>query len=101
MTQRKPRYGAARSCPICRKPLGKAATAKARSGKTCHASCLTQAQKASSGKPAAPRQWNTAAAEREFARNKARIEDGQTFRARQATGWKLGGSPSTAGEIKR
>jgi hypothetical protein len=48
-----------------------------------------------------PREWDTAAAEREFARNKARIEAGTTFRARQSTGWKLGGSPSTAGEIKR
>ena len=50
---------------------------------------------------AGPRTWDTAAAEREFARNKARIEDGVTFRARQGNGWKLGGSPSTAGEIKR
>ncbi|MDF2712894.1 MAG: hypothetical protein K0R62_8546 [Nonomuraea muscovyensis] len=48
-----------------------------------------------------PREWNTAAAEREFARNKARIDAGATYRARQSTGWKLGGSPSTAGEIKR
>ncbi|MDX3527114.1 hypothetical protein P1P75_11835 [Streptomyces sp. ID05-39B] len=50
---------------------------------------------------AAPREWNTAAAEREFARNKAAVEAGQTFRARQSSGWRLGGSPSTAGEIKR
>ena len=50
---------------------------------------------------AGPREWNTAAAEREFARNKARIEAGATYRARQGNGWKLGGSPSTAGEIKR
>jgi hypothetical protein len=94
-------WPAARACAICRKPLGKQPTANTKSGKTCHASCLTQAQKAGSGEPAAPRQWNTAAAEREFARNKARIEDGQTFRARQSTGWKLGGSPSSAGETTR
>ncbi|MDX3283548.1 hypothetical protein [Streptomyces scabiei] len=50
---------------------------------------------------AAPREWDTAAAEREFARNKARIDAGATYRARQGTGWKLGGSPSTAGKIKR
>lgn len=48
-----------------------------------------------------PREWDTAAAEAEFARNKARIDAGATFRARQGNGWKLGGSPSTAGEIKR
>jgi hypothetical protein len=100
VTQRKPRYRTARACPICRKPLGKAPTAKARSGKTCHASCLQQAKTSGNG-GAGPRQWDTAAAEREFARNKARIEAGATFRARQSTGWKLGGSPSTAGEIKR
>lgn len=50
---------------------------------------------------AGPREWDVAAAEREFARNKARIDAGATYRARQSTGWKLGGSPSTAGEIKR
>ncbi|MGW0188150.1 hypothetical protein ACWDV7_20595 [Streptomyces sp. NPDC003362] len=101
--QRKPRYGAARSCPICRRPLGKQPTAKARSGKTCHASCLTQAKNAgtSGAKPAGPRQWDTAAAEREFARDKDAIEAGRTFRGHQSSGWRLGGSPSSAGEIKR
>lgn len=99
MTKRYPR-GGSRSCPICRKPLAKQPTGKSRSGKTCHASCLTQAKEAGAG-GAGPRQWDTAAAEREFARNKARIEAGATFRARQAAGWKVGGSPSTAGEIKR
>ncbi|MFD9004497.1 hypothetical protein ACFV0T_26650 [Streptomyces sp. NPDC059582] len=95
------RARADRACVICRKPLGKQPTAKAKSGKTCHASCLKRAQQAGSVQPSAPREWNTAAAEREFARNKARVEDGVTFRARQSTGWRLGGSPSTAGEIKR
>lgn len=52
-------------------------------------------------KPQRTEQWDVAAAEREFARNKARIDAGATYRARQSTGWKLGGSPSTAGEIKR
>ncbi len=52
-------------------------------------------------KEPAPQRWDAATAVREFARNKARIEDGQTFRARQPTGWKLGGSPSTTGETKR
>jgi hypothetical protein len=48
-----------------------------------------------------PREWDVAAAEREFTRNKARIDAGATYRARQSTGWRLGGSPSTAGEMKR
>jgi len=50
---------------------------------------------------AGPREWDVAAAEREFARNKQAVESGKTFRARQSTGWRLGGSPSSAGEIKR
>jgi hypothetical protein len=102
VNQRKPRTGGP-SCPICRKPLGKRPTEKARSGKTCHASCLKQAKTAgtSGAKPPAPRQWNTAAAEREFARNKEAIESGQTFRGHKPTGWRLGGSPSTAGESSR
>jgi hypothetical protein len=102
VTQRKPSAGA-RSCAICRKPLGKRPTAKAKSGKTCHASCLTRAQQAGTGtvKPPAPRQWNTAAAEREFARNKEAIEGGRTYRGHKSSGWRLGGSPSTAGESRR
>ncbi|WP_432020929.1 hypothetical protein [Streptomyces sp. 1222.5] len=91
-----------RSCAVCRKPLGKRPTAKAKSGKTCHASCLTRAQQAGTGqKSPAPRQWNTAAAERDFARNKEAIESGRTFRGHQSSGWRLGSSPSNAGEIKR
>jgi hypothetical protein len=35
-----------------------------------------------------------AAGEREFARNKARIESGETFRARKPSDWRLGASPS-------
>ncbi|MBE4790329.1 hypothetical protein [Streptomyces caniscabiei] len=58
-------------------------------------------QQAQDPSSAGPREWDTTAAEREFARNKARIDAGATYRARQGTGWKLGGSPSTAGEIKR
>lgn len=101
VTQRKPRTGG-RPCAICRKPLGQRPTAKAKSGKTCHASCLKQAKDAGAGiKPPAPRQWNTAAAEREFARNKEAIESGRTFRGHQSSGWKLGSSPSTAGESSR
>jgi hypothetical protein len=92
----------ARSCPICRKPLGKRPTVKAKSGKTCHASCLKQAQQAGTGgKPPAPRQWNTAAAEREFTRNKEAVESGRTYRGHKPTGWRLGSSPSTAGEARR
>lgn len=68
---------------------------KRRRGKTRR----KQADATSSG--AGPREWDTAAAEREFARNKARIDAGATFRARQSTGWRLGSFPSAAGEIKR
>lgn len=91
------------TCAICRKPIGKRPAAKARSGKTCHASCLTRAQQAGTGnaKTPAPRQWNTAAAEREFNRNKEAVESGRTFRGHQSSGWRLGSSPSSAGEIKR
>jgi hypothetical protein len=93
----------ARSCAICHKPLGKRPAAKAKSGKPCHASCLKQAQQAGTGggKPPAPQQWNTAAAEREFARNKEAVESGRTYRGHKPTGWRLGGSPSTAGESRR
>ncbi|WP_327398720.1 hypothetical protein OG194_00215 [Streptomyces sp. NBC_01288] len=35
-----------------------------------------------------------AAGEREFARNKARIESGEAFRARKPSDWRLGASPS-------
>lgn len=97
------RRATSKTCAICRKPLGKRPTAKAKSGKTCHASCLTRAQQAGNGnaQPSAPRQWNTAAAEREFARNKEAVEAGRTYRGHKPSGWRLGGSPSTAGESRR
>ncbi|MCX4902387.1 hypothetical protein [Streptomyces sp. NBC_00892] len=41
----------------------------------------------------APRQMS--AAEREFARNKARIESGETFRGQKLSGWRRGASPSS------
>ncbi|MCA1221616.1 hypothetical protein [Streptomyces sp. 8L] len=41
----------------------------------------------------APRQMS--AAEREFARNKARIESGETFRAQKPSDWRRGASPSS------
>jgi hypothetical protein len=62
---------------------------------------LRRRQQTQDTSSAGPREWDVAAAEREFARNKARIDAGATYRARQSTGWRLGGSPSTAGEIKR
>ncbi|MFJ2566546.1 hypothetical protein ACIO02_27050 [Streptomyces sp. NPDC087568] len=68
---------------------------KRRRGKTRR---RQQAQDTSS---AVPCEWDTAAAEREFARNKEAVESGRTFRGHQSSGWKLGGSPSSAGEIKR
>jgi hypothetical protein len=88
-------------CPICKKPIGNAARAKSRAGKVCHEACLTQAKAAGANKPAGPRQWDTAAAEREFARNKEAVESGRTFRGRQSSGWRLGGSPSSTGESSR
>lgn len=97
MNQPKP---GSRSCPICRQPLGEQPTAKAKSGKIFHASCLKQAR-ARNGKRAGKRQWDIAAAEREFARHKAAVESGRTFRSRKSSGWKLGSSPSSAGEIRR
>ncbi|MGW7341248.1 hypothetical protein [Streptomyces sp. NPDC054808] len=46
------------------------------------------------GHPAcAPRKLS--AAEREFARNKARIESGETFRAQKPSDWRRGASPSS------
>ncbi|GAA4339871.1 hypothetical protein GCM10023086_75120 [Streptomyces venetus] len=46
------------------------------------------------GHPAcAPRQMS--AAEREFARNKARIESGETFRGQKPSDWRRGASPSS------
>ncbi|MFF1918464.1 hypothetical protein ACFVYE_44535 [Streptomyces sp. NPDC058239] len=36
------------------------------------------------------------AAEREFARNKARIESGETFRAQKPSDWRRGSSRSSA-----
>ncbi|MFC8273858.1 hypothetical protein ACFUJR_15295 [Streptomyces sp. NPDC057271] len=41
----------------------------------------------------APRQLS--AAEREFARNKARIDSGETFRGQKPSDWRLGSSPSS------
>ncbi|MGN2365565.1 hypothetical protein [Streptomyces luridiscabiei] len=41
----------------------------------------------------APRKLS--AAEREFARNKARIESGETFRAQKPSDWRRGASPSS------
>lgn len=47
------------------------------------------------GHPAcAPRRLS--AAEREFARNKARIESGETYRAQKPSDWRLGSSPSSS-----
>ncbi|MEU3480952.1 hypothetical protein ACI2LO_31515 [Streptomyces sp. NPDC033754] len=42
----------------------------------------------------APRKLS--AAEREFARNKARIESGETFRSQKTSDWRLGSSPSSS-----
>ncbi|MGW6206291.1 hypothetical protein ACWF9B_21945 [Streptomyces sp. NPDC055089] len=41
----------------------------------------------------APRKLSTA--EREFARNKARIESGETFRGQKTSDWRRGSSPSS------
>lgn len=62
---------------------------------------MAKRRRASRTKKAGRTEWDVAAAEREFARNKQAIHTGRTFRARQSSGWRLGGSPSSAGEIKR
>lgn len=62
---------------------------------------MAQRKRTSGKKRSSSKAWDLEAAEREFVRNKEAIDSGRTFRARQSSGWKLGGSPSAAGEIKR
>jgi hypothetical protein len=95
-------------CAICNKPVGGQATAKAKSGKICHASCLARAVRAgtagNAGKAAAtqaPRQWDTRAAEKAFEQNRAAVLAGETFRGHKASTWRVGGSPSSTGDRAR
>ncbi|MFF0142364.1 hypothetical protein ACFYRN_38735 [Streptomyces sp. NPDC005227] len=68
------------TCPACFKDYGKGDVITKVIGGWGHPGC-------------APRQMS--AAEREFARNKARIESGETFRAQKASDWRRGSSPSS------
>lgn len=67
------------TCPACFKDYDKGAVITKVGETWGHPGC-------------APRQLS--AAEREFERNKARIESGQTFRSRKPSDWRLGSSPS-------
>ncbi|WP_443056149.1 hypothetical protein [Streptomyces sp. IBSBF 3136] len=69
------------TCPRCEKPIGpREPVAPTEEGHLGHYRCVTG---------------------HGFDSGKALIESGETFRARRSSGWRLGGSPSSAGEIKR
>ncbi|MGW7695051.1 hypothetical protein ACWGMA_40565 [Streptomyces asiaticus] len=67
------------TCPACFKDYGKGEV-------------ITKATEGWGHPGCAPRQMS--AAERDFARNKARIESGETFRAQNPSDWGRGASPS-------
>lgn len=67
------------TCPACFKDYGKGEVITKVGEHWGHPGC-------------APRQMS--AAERDFARNKAAIERGETFRSRKPSDWRLGSSPS-------
>jgi hypothetical protein len=82
------------TCPLCEKPIGARETMETTAeGALAHARCVT------GRKPSKPRRGRRDS--NSFAANKARVESGETFRARKPSDWRIGGSPSTAGEIKR
>ncbi|MFE3591383.1 hypothetical protein ACFXOY_28215 [Streptomyces niveus] len=68
------------TCPACFKGYGKGEVITKVTDGWGHPGC-------------APRQMS--AAEREFARNKARIESGETFRGQKPSDWRRGASPSS------
>lgn len=69
------------TCPRCEKPIGpRDPVAPTREGNFGHSRCVTG---------------------HGFDGGKALIESGETFRARQSSRWRLGGSPSSTGESKR
>lgn len=68
------------TCPACFQGYGKGEVITKVSEGWGHPGC-------------APR--HLSAAEREFARNKARIESGETFRAQKSSDWRRGASPSS------
>lgn len=77
------------ACPLCEKPIGaRDAMDRTSDGELAHARCVTGTNPVK-----APRDG--------FAANKARVEAGVTFRGRKPSGWRLGSSPSNAGEISR
>ncbi|MGK5546676.1 hypothetical protein ACSNOH_18380 [Streptomyces sp. URMC 127] len=68
------------TCPVCVKDYDKGAVITKVSEGWGHVACA---------------QRKMSAAEREFARNKATIESGETFRSRKPSDWRLGSSPSS------
>ncbi|AJC61946.1 hypothetical protein [Streptomyces sp. 769] len=68
------------TCPVCFEDYGKGEAIMKVTGGWGHSSC-------------APRQLS--AAEGEFARNKARIDSGETFRGQKPSDWRRGASPSS------
>ncbi|MDP9607749.1 hypothetical protein [Streptomyces demainii] len=68
------------TCPACFKDYAKGEVITKVTDRWRHRGC-------------APRQLS--AAEREFARNKARIESGETFRGQKPSDWRRGASPSS------
>ncbi|MFE2045309.1 hypothetical protein ACFXAZ_31220 [Streptomyces sp. NPDC059477] len=68
------------TCPACFKDYGKGEVITKVTGGWGHPGCASR---------------KLSAAEREFARNKARIEAGETFRGQKPSDWRLGSSPSS------
>lgn len=82
------------TCPLCEKPIGTRETVETTpEGALVHAQCVTGKKP---GKPRRGRRDSNG-----FTANKARVESGETFRGRKSSGWRLGSSPSTAGESRR
>ncbi|MGV9342939.1 hypothetical protein [Streptomyces sp. NPDC003688] len=68
------------TCPACSKNYGKADAITKMPDGWGHPGCASQ---------------QLAAADREFARNKAQVESGETYRARKPSDWRRGSSPSS------
>ncbi|MFK0047529.1 hypothetical protein ACIQU4_26190 [Streptomyces sp. NPDC090741] len=69
------------TCPVCLKDYGKG-------------DVITKVADGWGQPACTPRRLS--AAEREFARNEARIESGETYRAQKPSDWRLGSSPSSS-----
>ncbi|MFF2374851.1 hypothetical protein ACFVUW_10760 [Streptomyces xiamenensis] len=69
------------TCPGCLKGYGKGEVIAKVTDSWGHPGCATR---------------QLSAAEREYARNKARIEGGETFRGHKPSDWRVGASPSSS-----